>query len=69
MKTFKYSNNKDIQTMVRLAIKQGAIFEKRKKHGFLRLASGYIQCVPSTPSCTRASANFRCELHRHGVVF
>ncbi len=60
----KYCACKDINREVRARVRDGWIFERRRKHGRLVSPSGGVVCVPSTPSDCRAFYNFRREVVR-----
>lgn len=60
----KYCACKDINREVKARVRDGWIFERRRKHGRLVSPSGRMVCVPFTPSDRRALYNFRREVIR-----
>lgn len=64
----RYSNNKDIDRVVRSLLRQGWEYCRRHKHGKLLGPSGEHITVPGTPSDGRAVSNFRADIRRFGYA-
>jgi len=60
----KYSNNKDICSLVRSLVSAGWRYHRGKKHGAIIAPVGKRVTIPSTPSDRRAYYNFRRDI-RH----
>ena len=60
----KYSNNKDVDTLVRELIDEGWQPLKRKRHWQVVSPTGTKLTVPVTPSDGRAFMNFRGDVKR-----
>ncbi|MDB2386491.1 hypothetical protein N9W21_04020 [Shewanella sp.] len=58
----KYSNNKEINSLVKRLIKNGWQILNRKKHALLIAPSGKRMPIPSTPSDYRAWYNFSHDI-------
>ncbi len=67
----KYSNNKDIASLVRDLIGDGWQYRNGRRHGRLISPNGISMPVPDTPSDRRATQNFRHDVRRlisHSVI-
>ena len=60
----KYSNDKDVDTLVRELLDEGWTPTKRKRHWQVVSPSGTKLTVPVTPSDGRAFMNFRGDVRR-----
>ena len=58
----KFSNNKDINNLVKCLIKNGWLVLNRKKHAILVAPSGRKMPIPSTPSDYRSWYNFSRDI-------
>ena len=61
----RYSTSKEINSLVRLLVRDGWQFQRGGRHGKL-YAPNHAKClsVPSTPSDCRAFLNFRQDVRR-----
>ena len=64
----RYSNNKDIDCVVRTLLRHGWEYCRHHKHGKLIGTYGEHITVPGTPSDGRAVANFRADIRRVGYA-
>jgi hypothetical protein len=60
----KYSNDKDIATLVRSLIRKGWRCHMGGRHGKLTSPDGLRMTVPCTPSDHRALLNFKRDLRK-----
>ncbi len=61
----KYSADKEIEVLVRRLVREGWLYERRRKHGCLMPPTGRVALtVPCTPGDRRAFLNFRRDV-RH----
>lgn len=65
MKNQKYSNNDQINKIVKSLIKRGYIYQRGKKHGKIISPDGKKRVsIPGSPSDWRAPRQFKAEVHR-----
>ncbi|TOI62181.1 hypothetical protein CGI55_16525 [Vibrio parahaemolyticus] len=60
----KFSNNKDIQKLVLMLVRNDWTYMPGRKHGKLRSPEGQKITVPSPPSDRRAYKNFLKDIKR-----
>lgn len=60
----KYSNNKDINCMVKQLVKEGWIPLRKNRHTMIKSPKGITLTVPSSPSDVRAVLNFKSDIRR-----
>ena len=66
MKNHRYSNNAQINKLVKLLIRQGYVYQRGKKHGKILSPNGKRRIsIPSTPSDWRAPRQFKAEVLRN----
>lgn len=59
----RYCKNKDIDREIRILIKKGWIYQRRRKHGMIIAPTVDRITISMTPSCHRTKQNF-CALIR-----
>ena len=61
----KYSNCKDINSLVKELIQEGWVFKRGKKHGKLYPpGSKNFKPVPCSPSCSMSYQKFKADIER-----
>jgi hypothetical protein len=60
----KYSNNKEINQLVKELVKNNWQFKFGSKHGRIESPVGIKFTVPKSPSDWRAAMNFKCAIER-----